>query len=210
VAAICRRLDGIALAIELAAGQVASYGIEGTAKLLDDGLSTQWRGRRTASPRHQTIQAMLDWGYALLSDSERFVLQRASIMAGTFTMEAAVAVCDGGPMGAGQVVQGLGALVAKSLVSTTIMGDGSLRYRLLETTRRFVAQKLNQGGDGAFTVQRCPAHSGSPRRDENSLSLDQHADESRGPPASRAFRRDLPATHPQDRVNAVHLALLRS
>ena len=92
VASICRRLDGIALAIELAAGRVNAYGIAGTASLLDSRFSLQWRGRRTAVPRHQTLAAALDWSYDLLPPAESATLRRLSVFAGPFAPEAAAAV----------------------------------------------------------------------------------------------------------------------
>jgi predicted ATPase len=79
VARSCRRLDGIALAIELAASRVGSFGIRGTAELLDNRFSLLWHGRRTALPRHQTLNAMLDWSYSLLAEREKVVLCRLSV-----------------------------------------------------------------------------------------------------------------------------------
>jgi predicted ATPase len=89
---ICRRLDGIPLAIELAAGRVDIFGLSKTASLLDDRLNLSWVGRRTALPRHQTLDAALEWSYDLLGEAEKRVLSRLSVFAGGFTLEAAVAV----------------------------------------------------------------------------------------------------------------------
>ena len=89
---ICRRLDGIALAIELAAGRVDVYGLGKTASLLDDRLNLSWAGRRTAAARHQTLDAALEWSYGLLDEAERLVLEPACVFSGGFTFEAAVAV----------------------------------------------------------------------------------------------------------------------
>ena len=89
VAGICSRLGGVALAIELAAGRVGAYGIEGIASLLDSSFGLDWRGRRTASPRQQTLHATLDWSHDLLSRNEQVVLRRVSVFVGTFTLEAA-------------------------------------------------------------------------------------------------------------------------
>src|ERR1700736_2460323 len=94
VARICRRLDGIALAIELAASRVGSLGIRETAELLDNRFSLLWRGRRTALPRHQTMNAMLDWSYSLLSEREKVVLCRLSVFVGDFTLQAAGSVAS--------------------------------------------------------------------------------------------------------------------
>src|SRR5258708_36034418 len=90
-AGICRRLDGIPLAIELAAGRVDIFGLSKTASLLDERLNLSWVGRRTAVPRHQTLNAALEWSYDLLGDAEKQVLSRLSVFAGGFTFEAAVA-----------------------------------------------------------------------------------------------------------------------
>jgi DNA-binding winged helix-turn-helix (wHTH) protein len=94
VARICRRLDGIPLAIELAAGRVGSLGIRGTAELLDNRFSLLWHGRRTALPRHETLNAMLDWSYSLLSEREQAVLCRLSVFVGDFTLQAAGSVAS--------------------------------------------------------------------------------------------------------------------
>jgi predicted ATPase len=92
IAAICRRLDGIPLAIELAAPRAAILGIDGLAARLDDRFRLLAGGRRTALPRHQTLRATLDWSYELLTESERVVLRRLAVFAGGFTMQAASAV----------------------------------------------------------------------------------------------------------------------
>ena len=89
VAAICSRLDGIALAIELAGSRVGTYGMQGTAELLSNRFKLLWQGRRSAPPRHQTLAAMLDWSFNLLSARDRRVLGRLSIFVGLFTLEAA-------------------------------------------------------------------------------------------------------------------------
>src|SRR5271170_1663769 len=94
VARSCRRLDGVALAIELAASRVGSLGIRGTAELLENRFSLLWQGRRTALPRHETLNAMLDWSYSLLSDREQAVLCRLSVFVGNFTLQAAGCVAS--------------------------------------------------------------------------------------------------------------------
>jgi predicted ATPase/DNA-binding winged helix-turn-helix (wHTH) protein len=154
VAGICSRLDGIALAIELAAGRVGAYGIEGIASLLDSRFGLDWRGRRTASPRQQTLHATLEWSHDLLSGSEQVVLRRLSIFVGTFTLEAAQAVATGGGLDADQVVVLVGDLVAKSLVSAVVAEDEAVRYRLLETTRGYASGKLEASGETSATAQR--------------------------------------------------------
>src|SRR5258708_34161097 len=116
VAGICRKLDGIALAIELVASRVGSLGIRGTAELLDSRFGLLWRGRRTALPRHETLNARLDWTYNLLSEYEKLVLCRLSVFVGDFPLPAAcfVASEEGQANTTGAVVS----LVAKALVST--------------------------------------------------------------------------------------------
>ncbi|WP_315802216.1 ATP-binding protein [Bradyrhizobium sp. SZCCHNS3002] len=152
VADICRRLDGIALAIELAAGRVNAYGIAGTASLLDSRFSLQWRGRRTAIPRHQTLSAALDWSYDLLPDPERTVLRRLSVFVGPFTPEAAVAVASGDGLSAAETSEAIDNLVAKSLIVPS--GARTLRYRLLDTTRTYALGKLAESGEQRRLAQR--------------------------------------------------------
>jgi len=153
VAGICSRLGGVALAIELAAGRVGAYGIEGIASLLDSSFGLDWRGRRTASPRQQTLHATLDWSHDLLSGNEQAVLRRVSVFVGTFTLEAAQAVaCK--ELDEDQIVIHVGDLVAKSLVSAVTADDGVMRYRLLETTRGYAFGKLQASGELDATAQR--------------------------------------------------------
>src|SRR5205814_509079 len=92
VVSICRKLDGVALAIELAARRVDAYGLQQTAALLDQRLTLLWMGPRTAPPRQKTLHAMLDWSYGLLSERERVVLRRLAVFVGHFTLDAALAV----------------------------------------------------------------------------------------------------------------------
>ena len=153
VAEICRKLDGIALAIELAAGRVGGHGVRETAALLDNRFRLLWRGRRTALPRHQTLSATLDWSYDLLSDPERAVLRRLAVFVGFFTLEAAQAVAAADAVEAAQVVEALGRLVAKSLVSASA-GTAATRYRLLDTTRAYALGKLMESGETDLTARR--------------------------------------------------------
>jgi predicted ATPase/DNA-binding winged helix-turn-helix (wHTH) protein len=153
VAEICRKLDGIALAIELAAGRVSAHGIRETAALLDNRFRLLWHGRRTALPRHQTLRATLDWSYDLLSELERAVLRRLSVFAGMFTLEAATTVAAADDIDSAQVVDSVGALVAKSLVSAD-SGDAATRYRLLDTTRAYASAKLVESGEADATARR--------------------------------------------------------
>ena len=145
-AGICRRLDGIPLAIELAAARVAALGIEGLAARLDDRFRLLAGGHRTAMPRHQTLRATLDWSYELLSEPERVVLRRLAIFAGGFTLQAASAVATDEAIMASDVVDCVASLVVKSLV-TADSGGAMLRYRLLETTRAYVLEKLVEAGE---------------------------------------------------------------
>jgi predicted ATPase/DNA-binding winged helix-turn-helix (wHTH) protein len=138
---ICRKLDGIPLAIELAAGRVDAYSIEGLAKLLSIRFELLWHGRRTAVPRHQTLQATLDWSYDLLPAAERVVAQRLSIFVGNFTLDAARFVAAFGNVGDAELVEMLAELVARSF----LMPDCStspMRYRMLDTTRDYLLIKL--------------------------------------------------------------------
>lgn len=156
VASICRRLDGIALAIELAAGRVNAYGIAGTASLLDSRFSLQWRGRRTAVPRHQTLAAALDWSYDLLPPAESATLRRLSVFAGPFSPEAAASVAAGDGLGASETLEAIDSLVAKSLISP--YGSRTLRYRLLDTTRTYAHGKLNELGETGQVARRHAEH----------------------------------------------------
>jgi predicted ATPase len=146
IAAICRRLDGIPLAIELAAARAAALGIEEVATRLDDRFQLLTGGRRTALPRHQTLRATLDWSYELLPEPERVVLRRLAVFAGVFSLEAASAVAASPEVTPAEVVDGLSNLVAKSLVALEVNGPVT-RYRLLDTTRAYVLEKLGESGE---------------------------------------------------------------
>ena len=151
VAGICGRVEGIALAIELAAGRAGSHGIAATADLLNRNLGLDWHGRRTALPRHQTLRALLDWSYELLPDAEQVALRRLCVLVGGFTVEAAGAVVHGTQSGEAAAIDALDALVTKSLLSVQEGEDGSARYRVLETTRIYGLEKL-QESDEAYSV----------------------------------------------------------
>jgi predicted ATPase/DNA-binding winged helix-turn-helix (wHTH) protein len=140
-AALCRRLDGIPLAIELAAARIAAFGVEGVAARLDDRFRILTGGLRTALPHQQTLRATLDWSYELLPTSERVVLRRLAVFVGGFTLEAASEVAAGTDLSPDAVVAALANLVAKSLVSVDLAGARAV-YRLLETTRAYVREKL--------------------------------------------------------------------
>ena len=138
--AICRRLDGIPLAIELAATRIVGFGVDGVAARLDDRFRLLTGGRRTL-PRHETMRATLDWSYELLSESERVVLCRLGVFVGTFTLDAASAVAASVDIPVSEVTDAVADLVGKSLLSTDVGGE-SLHYRLLETTRAYAREKL--------------------------------------------------------------------
>lgn len=143
VAAICQRLDGVALAIELVAGRVVAHGLAATAELLDGRLRLNWRGRRTAPARHQTLSAALDWSYALVSEPERALLRRLSVFPGRFTLDGARAVADPSNSSADSFVDALDQLVSKSLVAS--VPDGTKpQLRLLDTTRTYAFAKLTE------------------------------------------------------------------
>jgi predicted ATPase/DNA-binding winged helix-turn-helix (wHTH) protein len=143
---ICDKLDGIALAIELAAARVGTHGLQEIATLLDGRLKLEWRGRRTAPPRHQTLGAALDWSYGLIVESERVVLRRLAVFAGPFTLQDAAAVAGEDGEAPDRVVHALEQLVTKSLVSAQ-PEDYSARYRLLDTTKAYAMQKLADCGE---------------------------------------------------------------
>jgi len=146
IAAICRRLDGIPLALELAAARASTLGMQELASRLDDCFSLLTEGRRTALRRHQTLRATLDWSYDLLYESERKVLRQLSIFAGGFTLAAAGAVISNADMLASDVVDDVANLVAKSLVTADVVG-AAVHYRLLETTRAYAREKLAEHGE---------------------------------------------------------------
>jgi predicted ATPase/DNA-binding winged helix-turn-helix (wHTH) protein len=146
VAKICRRLDGVPLAIELAAASAAALGVEGLASRLDDRLSLLTNGRRTAPTRHQTLRATLDWSHELLSEPERAVMRRLAVFADEFTMEAASAVAASGEVTASDVVGCLAGLVTKSLVASEVGGPVP-HYRLLETMRAYAMERLAESGE---------------------------------------------------------------
>jgi predicted ATPase/DNA-binding winged helix-turn-helix (wHTH) protein len=142
-AGICRRLDGIPLAIELAAGRVDIFGLGRTASLLDDRLNLSWAGRRTALPKHQTLNAALEWSYDLLAEAEKRVLGRLSVFAGGFTFEAAVAVVADQTIDEATVADCVWELRSKSMIAAR--GQEG-RLCLLDTTLAFASRRL-AGGD---------------------------------------------------------------
>jgi predicted ATPase len=145
IAAICRQVDGIPLAIEFAAARAATLGIEQVAAGLRDRFALLKTARRTALPRHRTLRATLDWSYELLTDAEQLLLQRLAIFAGSFPLAAVSAVTDRDEASEADIVDGIANLVAKSLViSDLAAGDGY--FRLLETTRAYALSRLAESG----------------------------------------------------------------
>jgi predicted ATPase/uncharacterized protein YdeI (YjbR/CyaY-like superfamily)/class 3 adenylate cyclase len=141
VATICRRLDGIPLALELAAARLSSMSLAQVAARLDQRFRLLTGGSRNAMPRQQTLQATVDWSFSLLTAAERETLTRLSVFAGGFDLEAAEAICTTAAVDALDVLDLLGSLIDKSLVVAD-QAAGSVRYRLLETIRQYSAQEL--------------------------------------------------------------------
>jgi predicted ATPase len=146
ITTICRHLDGIPLAIELAAARTNTLGVEELAARLDDCFQLLTDGRRAALPRHQTLRATLDWSYQLLPERERVVLRRLAIFAGGFTLQAASTIAATDEITGSDVVDCAVNLVAKSLVAVDL-GAATGWYRLLETTRAYVLEKLALSGE---------------------------------------------------------------
>jgi len=154
VAQVCRRLDGIPLAIELAAARVKVLSVHDIAERLDDVFRLLTRGGRDLVPRHQTLRSLIDWSYELLSDSERALLRRLSVFAGGWTLKSAEAVCaTQDEIRAASVLDLLSQLVDKSLV--VVEHDASAtRYHLLETLRQYGAEKLRTAAEEAASRDR--------------------------------------------------------
>ena len=153
IADICRKLEGIALAIELTATRVDTFSLRELSALLENRFRLLSLDRRTAVTRHRSLAAALDWSHDLLTESERTVLRRLSVFSGAFTLASALAVAGG----EGDLVAALEDLVAKSLVSADVSGP-VVRYRLLDTTRAYAAQKLQESGEGPETRRRHADH----------------------------------------------------
>jgi predicted ATPase/DNA-binding SARP family transcriptional activator len=155
---ICRRLDGIPLAIELAAARVRVLSPDQIASRLDDAFRLLTTGSRTALPRQRTLRGTMDWSYGLLDRREQALLCRLSVFAGSFSLEAAEAVCAGDPLEPEDILDGVAGLVDKSLVVMDA-GEGAARYRLLETVRQYGFELLNQRpGDVAHYRERHAHH----------------------------------------------------
>ncbi|MEU3711992.1 BTAD domain-containing putative transcriptional regulator [Streptomyces catenulae] len=153
VAVICRRLDGVPLALELAATRVRTLGMQGLADRLDDRFRLLTGGRRGAPARQQTLRAVIDWSWELLTDPERITLRRLTVHADGCTLEAAEAVCAGAGLASHEVVGLLGRLIDRSLIVTTEGPDG-VRYRLLESVAAYGAERLAAAGEVAAVRRR--------------------------------------------------------
>lgn len=154
---ICRRLDGVALAIELAVGQLPSLGARGLDASLDGPFPVLAHGRRTAMPRHQTLRATFDWSYDLLSPQDQALLRNLSVCCGPFTLDDAI-VLSGSGASASATADRLASLLDKSLIAP--MRDGATvgRYRLLETTRAYAVEKLEDVGEATAQRRRHAHH----------------------------------------------------
>ncbi|WP_264194404.1 ATP-binding protein [Acuticoccus sediminis] len=160
VVRICHKLDGVPLALEMAAGRVAAYGLAETADLIDRHFALVIEGQRTASPRQRTLQATLDWSYTLLTACERTVLRRLAVFVGDFSLDGALAVAATEHADHAGLFGVIDSLVAKSMVATRLNG-AAVRYRLLDTTRAYVqANALDEAEACALAAR----HAGYYRR----------------------------------------------
>ncbi|HUP43115.1 MAG TPA: BTAD domain-containing putative transcriptional regulator [Thermoanaerobaculia bacterium] len=146
VAQICHRLDGIPLAIELAAARVRVLAPEQIAARLDDAFRLLVAAGRTVLPRHRTLRETIEWSHRLLADEERVLFRRLSVFPACFELEAVEAICPGGEIGVESILDLLAALVDRSLVTIELRADQA-RYRLLETVRQFALGELREAGE---------------------------------------------------------------
>jgi len=158
VAQVCLRLDGIPLALELAAARVRSLSVEEVNTRLDQRFRLLTGGSRTVLPRQQTLRALIDWSYDLLTEAEKTLLRRLSVFAGGWTLSAAEGVCSGDEVEDFEVLDLLTGLVDKSLVLAEEQEEGTTRYRLLETMRQYAGERLDASGEGAAVRGRHGAH----------------------------------------------------
>jgi predicted ATPase/DNA-binding SARP family transcriptional activator len=145
MARVCQALDGIPLAIELAAARLRTMSLDQLAHRLDDRFRLLTSGSRTALPRHKTLRAVVDWSWELLTDAERMVLRRLAVFSGGASLDAAEQVCGGDPVERGEVLELLTALTEKSLLLTE--GDGAPRYRMLDTIKEYARDRLAEAGE---------------------------------------------------------------
>jgi predicted ATPase/DNA-binding SARP family transcriptional activator len=145
MARVCRTLDGMPLAIELAAARLRTMSLDQLAHRLDDRFRLLTSGSRTALPQHRTLRAVVDWSWELLTDAERVVLRRLAVFSGGASLEAAERVCAGDAVEQEQVLELLTALAEKSLLLA--QGDSAPRYRMLGTIKEYAAQRLDEAGE---------------------------------------------------------------
>ena len=164
---VCRALDGMPLAIELAAARLRTMSLDQLASRLDDRFRLLTSGSRTALPRHKTLRAVIDWSWELLADAERMVLRRLAVFSGGASLDAAERVCGGGVVEQEQVLELLTALTEKSLLLAE--GDGAPRYRMIGTIREYAAHRLAEAGESDLARHshlarhRSPTSRASPR-----------------------------------------------
>ena len=154
---ICNKLDGIALAIELAAARIDAFGVRGVAAHLDDRFRLLTKGRRTALPRHRTLGATLDWSYGLLTELQQMVFRRLAVFARGFTFHAAGAVAADATHPKSEIIDQVAELIAKSLVTADV-GEAEPRLRLLDTTRAYALEKLGESGEAEMLARRHAAY----------------------------------------------------
>ena len=151
---ICRALDGIPLAIELAAARLKVLSVEQIAERIEDRFHLLTGGSRTALPRHQTLRATLDWAHSLLEDNERAFFRRLSVFAGGFNFEAVEFVCPGGPIEPDDVLELLSSLIDRSLVTVIRPDRGPVRYAMLETVNQYARERLVDSDEAKIVRQR--------------------------------------------------------
>ena len=193
VAALCERLDGLPLAIELAASRMRSFEPAQLVQHLDQRFELLSAGARTAPPRHRTLRGAIDWSYELLDDDERAMFSGLGVFPADFDYEAVQSVCGTDDPGGGAVVRLLPRLVDKSLVSAT--GRGTCRYRLLETIRTYAAERLAASGAEPAARRRHAAHY---------LALAEQAAEQLRTPDQRACLDRLATEQPNLRAALAH------
>lgn len=186
VAEICQRLDGIPLALELAAARVGVLSAGQISARLDGSLALLRGGGRTILPRHQTLRGALDWSHNFLSEPEKSLFRRLSVFAAGWPLEAAEAVGPGGGVGAGDVLDLLELLVDKSMVVTETGGEDVRRYRLLEPVRQYARERLEESGEAEETRHRHAAFF---------LMLAEEAEQELTGPAHQAWLERLETEH---------------
>jgi predicted ATPase/DNA-binding SARP family transcriptional activator/DNA-binding CsgD family transcriptional regulator len=158
VTEVCRGLDGVPLAIELAAARVGTMSVEQISERLGDSLGLLTGGARTAAKRQRTLRGALDWSHELLEEPERALFRRLSVFAGGWTLKAAEAVTPGEGVGGSKVLELLSGLVDKSMVIAEAARDGRVRYRLLEPVRQYALEKLEESGEAEAVRDRHTEH----------------------------------------------------